>query len=131
MLNAFCESCAKKPGWDFSHHLVVMRSCMRCMLHRPVNFYVAGKPVAESDAHAAHHGSPAPQPKDLVKSQVNQHAEVNLPKAKGSTVVPPPSTPATASNPVPPGEMTEADKALEAIQPNRPGVKLETKPKSK
>lgn len=152
-MNVFCEACAKKPGWDFKAEYVVMRSCMRCLLHRPCNHYVDKKPVHES--MVVKHSAPAPLPKDLVKDQVNPHAEATLPKAKVTGV---PPVPADAPVAVPqqgvvPAEHeaavkaeaavaapllpsvpsakaeTEADMALNTLQPNRPGIKLETKRK--
>lgn len=166
MLNAFCEACAKKPGWDFKVEYVVQRSCMRCMLHRPCNFYVDKKPVHESVAMEKHHAEAAPKPKDLVKEQVNPHAECKLPPATGygmptPPAAPAPSAPAEQAEPAVPAQgavvaqseaavkeeaakapepapgtpatkpQTDADKMLEALQPNRPGVRLETVKKTR
>jgi hypothetical protein len=137
-MNYFCSECAAKPGWHFDHRISFQHSCQRCFRNRPCNDYT------KSDAPKVSH---APAPKELVRDAVNPHAEVNLPKAKGHVPTPqpvypvPPPTPIGATSDCPnpdvapcappvipqgPDLRNEVDKALDAVQPNRPGVKLES-----
>lgn len=139
-MDYFCSDCAAKPGWVFEHRVAFQHSCQRCFRNRPCNDYT------KKDAPKVSH---APAPKDLVRDAVNAQSEVTLPRAKGVPQVPVPVYPvepptpvgATSDAPQPdmdaapceapvipkaPDTRNEADKALDAIQPNRPGVKFKT-----
>jgi hypothetical protein len=114
-MDYFCQACAARPGWEFDAAVAFRHSCQRCFQMKECNDY--GYKTGRTKPSAA------PLPKDLVKSQVNPHAEVALPKVKGHKEAPPKK----AAEAV--GE-SEADKALAAVQPNRPGIKMEKVDKS-
>lgn len=145
-MDYFCEACAAKPGWAFDATKAFRHSCQRCFQHRPCNDYSTKKPKVHVEA--------APAAKDIVHTQINAQAEVKLPQAKGVQPVPvpvyevqPPETKpepaavkpapkfeaapvdeAPCAVPTPdtlPDNRNETDKLLDALQPNRPGVKLE------
>lgn len=108
-MDYFCKECAAKPGWAFDDAAaaIVQHACQRCFQHRPCNDF-AHKTGSRKQA-------PAPHPKTLVKAQESAHAQVDLPKAKRMVLED--------------ENKNDTDKVLDAIQPNRPGIKLETKKK--
>lgn len=109
-MDIFCKECSSKPGWPWDAEKIIMHSCQRCFRTLACNDYSWRKPQVVQ--------SPAPTPKQLVKDQINSQSEVNLPKLPGhreAPVVPPKVD-----------TRTETDMALDAVQPNRPGVKLKT-----
>lgn len=138
-MNYFCSECSAKPGWHFDHTKAFQHSCQRCFRNRPCNDYTQPSKPKES---------PAPAPKDLVREAINSQSEVNLPRAKGHVPPPQPVYPVDPPGfkpdhsgpvhieevplvpppviPAPPDTRNEADKALDAIQPNRPGIKMKT-----
>lgn len=131
-MDYFCRECSSKPGWEWNDAKVIMHSCQRCFQMKQCNDYGYRKPKTVTSA--------APDPKSLVATNINQHAQVDLPRAKGVQppmpqpvyeVEPPvPSAPQVVA-PAPivnagPDERNDVDKALDAVQPNRPGVRLNT-----
>lgn len=118
-MDYFCKVCAGKPGWAFDDTKAFNHSCQRCFQFRPCNDYGKSGPKV----------SAAPVAKDFVPQPVaTGHAECNLPKAKGLPVSEV-RTPQAAPQAAPEVQKTEADMALDALQPNRPGIKLTTKPR--
>lgn len=133
-MDIFCQFCASKPGWPWDATKVIQHTCQRCFQFKPCNDYSWRKAVVNA--------GPAPSPKDLVPKGINPQAQCDLPKAKVVQVPPVPVYPVEppqeakaavldCSLPLPgkpfPGEpdRTEVDMALDALQPNRPGIKLQ------
>lgn len=136
-MDYFCQQCSAKPGWPWDEEKAFQWSCQRCFRNLPCNDYGWRKPKVNQSA--------APRPKDLVATQINSHAQVDLPRAKGTPIAPIPVVVveeiavAKVSDllPVdPPGipqedTLSEADKAIAATQPNRPkGIQMQVTKKS-
>ncbi len=114
-MDYFCKACVAKPGWAWDDALAFNHSCQRCFQFRPCNDY-GKKKVA-----------PAPQPNEIVTHAHAGHIDVKLPQAKGPTVLP---TRAPQSHgPASAAPKNDTDAMLDALQPNRPGIKLEVKKK--
>lgn len=142
-MDYFCEQCAKKPGWHFDPAKTFQHSCQRCFQNRPCNDYAHKK--------QKQHMAPAPKPTELVAKEVPVHIDIPLPRPKvvgapvpvkeeikpeevideSEAVVVEQQFGEAPVAPVLPDTRSEADKALDAVQPNKPGIKLETKPKRK
>jgi hypothetical protein len=122
-MDYFCKECAARPGWEFKEDAAFRHACQRCFQFKPCNDY-AYKTGRKNTA-------PAPLPKDLVPkdhplSAQYQSSECSLPKANLVPPTPVPVYPVAPPNVDPSDTRTEADKALDALQPNRPGIKLHT-----
>jgi len=105
MERILCQSCATKGNWPFEADKAFRRSCHRCFQFTLCNSYLTPGKV-----------SPAPDRRDLVPSK-GEHASSKLPKAKAET---------KPHSPPQPAAITDADKMLDAVQPNRKGIKLQT-----
>lgn len=117
-MDYFCQQCSAKPGWPwdetngkFFHH-----ACQRCFQYKPVQDFAWKTGRKKIDV--------APKPNEIVSKNVAEHAECKLPPAKGTTPVPVPVYPVANPN-----QKNEVDMAIDAVQPNRPGIKMEVKRK--
>lgn len=118
-MDIFCEPCAAKPGWPFDHAKVIRHACQRCFLLRPCNDYAwkTGRKTIGASLLT----------KDVAPTNINEAAQTDLPKA--TPVVQEPIkvvvVEGTREATVAPKPESDADKMLETIYPNRPGIKLE------
>lgn len=105
-MNIFCQPCAAKPGWPFDVEKSFRHSCQRCFILTACNNY--DEIVAQKSGVTAP-VVPAPNKKDMVPK--GKHAESVLPPAQKKDT------------------RNETDKMLDAVQPNRKGIKLTTQVK--
>jgi hypothetical protein len=140
-MDIFCQICSGKAQWPWDVTKVINHSCQRCFQVVACNDFSWRKPKQNVSA--------APRPKDLVASPT-EHVDIPLPKAKGSIidqmkaeildkqaalgepVVTVPEVIDVKPEPIPvkPADgKNSTDKMLDALQPNRPGIKLESRRK--
>lgn len=150
-MDYFCQQCAAKPGWEFDEKNSFRHACQRCFQHKPCNdyHYKTGRPKAyaapkpkelvpnQVNAQAQvdlPRAKPAPAPTpvpvyevDAPDSKPIANKEMEDCKPAEAAPVEPPAPVAAAPSAAVVDNRTEADKALDALQPNRPGVRLETR----
>ena len=116
-MDIFCKTCSSKAGpeWVWNPDKVINHSCQRCYQMQPCNDFSWKTGRVKT--------SGAPAPRDLVQKPKEGHIDVQLPKAKGQQEAPPKVAPKPQSVD---GE-NETDRMINQLQPNRPGVKLETR----
>lgn len=150
-MDYFCQQCSAKPGWPWDAAKAFQHSCQRCFRNLPCNDYAWRKPhVTQSPAPKptdlvkeqinAHSqvdlprakGTPAPAPIPVYEATPPEEPKWNDPETRRVA----PAQESVPTQPIAPAQppthptqvdtRNDADKALDAVQPNRPGIKLQS-----